>query len=80
MTDNPTPEDIAFQADLDRLRAELGPAALEEAARRGIGDQMLNDAQNTALAANDPPLARRDPSVVFWSEPAQEGWGWEDDE
>ena len=77
MTD-PTPEDIAFAADMDRLRAAVGSAALEEAARRGIGDQMLNDAMNAALAANDPPLWRLDPSVVFWSEPAEPGWGWEE--
>jgi hypothetical protein len=77
MTDNPTPEEIAFRADMDRLRAAVGPAALEEAARRGVGEQMLTDALLRAIAANDPPLWRRDPSVVMWSEPAKPGWGWD---
>ena len=72
----PTPEDVAFAADMDRLRAAVGPAALDEAARRGIGDQMLNDAYLRIMEANDPPLTRRDPSVVFSSEPPEPGWGW----
>lgn len=72
------PEDLAFEADMDRLRAQVGALRLEEAARRGVGDEMLTDALERAIAANDPPLWRRDPSVVFWSEPAKPGWGWDE--
>lgn len=82
MTMNPdesAPEDPAFEADLDRLRAAVGPAALEEAARRGVGDEMLEEALLRAIATNDPDFRRRDPSVVFWSERPRPGWGWEDD-
>lgn len=75
-----TPEEISFQADLDRLRAAVGPAALQEGSRRGIGDAMLERALLQAMAANDPPLWRRDPSVVFWSEPATPRWEWDSDD
>jgi len=38
MTD-PTPEDIAFAADLDRLRAHFGMPTLEQSSRRGLVGQ-----------------------------------------
>jgi hypothetical protein len=44
MSDHTPNEDAAFQADMDRLRAQIGAARLEEAARRGIGEQMLQAA------------------------------------
>jgi hypothetical protein len=78
MSDNPIPEDLAFEADLDRLRAQVGAARLEEGARRGIGDQMLTDALLATMAANEQ--ARHMRSRDLWSRPAEPNWGWEDDE
>lgn len=76
MTDQPTPEDVSFRADMDRLRAQVGAARLAEAERRDIGGQMLNDALNSALAANE--TARHMRSRDLWSRPAEPGWGWDD--
>jgi hypothetical protein len=70
--------DMQFQAALDQLRAQVGPARLEEAQRREIGEQMLEQALNAALATNDPPLWRRDPSVVMWMKAAEPNWGWDE--
>jgi hypothetical protein len=66
----PTPEDLAFAADLDRLRAAVGADRLEEAQRRGVGDDMLEQ----ALLVH-----RRDASVVFWSRPAEPNWRSDDE-
>jgi hypothetical protein len=76
----PTPEDIAWLADRDRLRAAVGADRLAEAARRAIGDQQLEQALLQALSANDADLRRRDPRVELWSDPAEPGWGWDDDQ
>jgi hypothetical protein len=76
MTDNPTPEDLAFAAQLDRLRAAVGPARLEEAARRGIGDQMLEQALLGVMDGADN-VARRE-SHDLWSKSAEPNWGWEE--
>ena len=65
MTDEQSgPEQVAFEADLDRLRAAVGTAALAEASRRGIGEQMLTDALLGAMAANE--LAEFRGSVDLW--------------
>lgn len=71
MTDE-TPEDAAFAADLDRLRAQLGAAALAEAQRRGIGDDMWTDALLRVMDANELERFRGD--ISLWSRPAEEGW------
>jgi len=60
--------DAAFQADMDRLKAQVGAAALAEAQRLGVGDQMMTDALIRAIAANDAP------PDGMWSRPAEEGW------
>lgn len=75
MTDDRTPED-AFGADMDRLRAEVGAARLEEAERRGIGEQMLTDALFGVMAADE--AAERMKSMEFFCRPAEPGWGWEE--
>jgi hypothetical protein len=77
MSSNPTPEEIAFEADLERLKAAVGPAALEEAARREIGDQMLTEAYLRIMDANELDELKR--SVDLWSRPAEPGWGWDDE-
>jgi hypothetical protein len=69
-----SPEDVAFRADLDRLKAAYGEEKLADAERRGVGDMMLFDALNATLKCNDRPLASRDPSVVLFVEPAEPGW------
>jgi hypothetical protein len=75
MTDT-TPEEIAFRADMDRLRAQAGAARLEEASRRGIGDQMLTDALLRIMDANE--MDERARRFNLWSRPAEPGWGWSD--
>jgi hypothetical protein len=69
-----TPEEIAFQADLDRLRAQVGPAALEEAQRRGVGEQMLNDALNRVMEVRQAELDELYSSRGFWSATPEPGW------
>jgi hypothetical protein len=74
MTDHTDPEHIAWLAARDQLAAAVGPDRLAEAEKRDVGGQMLIDALERAVAANDAPLWRRDPSVVMWSEKPKPGW------
>ncbi len=76
MTDD-TPEHISWLAARDRLRAAVGPAALEEAARRDIGTQMLFDAGARIMAASE--MAEHMRSRDLWSRPAEPNWGWEEE-
>lgn len=70
MTD-PTPEDVAWLAARDRLRAAVGPAALEEGLRRGIGDAMLTDALVKVMEARE--MAERANPMTWW--PTERNWG-----
>lgn len=75
MTDeHVSPEQVAFEADLDRLRAAVGPAALEEASRRGIGDQMLVQALLSTMDAAE--AAQLGSPMRWWRTPL--GWGDDD--
>lgn len=78
MTDDEfNPEQLAFDADIARLRKATGADRLAEASRRGIGDQQLEQALLRVMDANE--AADRMKSIDLWSRPAEDGWGWEND-
>ena len=78
MTEQFSPEQVAFEADLDRLRAQVGAARLAEAETRDVGLQMLFDAADRTMAANE--AAERMKSIHWFQRPAEPGWGWDDNE
>jgi hypothetical protein len=73
-------DEFDMDAEFARLRAEMGAPPADDPGWNYLGEEMLIDALERAVASNDPDLRRRDPSVVFWSQPAKPGWGWDDNE
>jgi hypothetical protein len=81
MTDND--DDPTWPATLAAWRAEHGEAALEEAQRRGIGDQILADAQEGIERAEMLELLkncfiRPDPSTLpTWEQVSKDDGPWD---
>lgn len=64
--------DESFAAAMERLRAAVGPEALAEGERRGIGRQMLDQAQERIAEAELLDLIGG--SVSLFSETPEDGW------